>query len=110
MVRVASHKRAHTERKIASPTPPDDRLTLCFIQFLDPLLLSSEVLKETGRHVAFLTAAKASRSLVHSLVLQLTSVPFAPFLEYATCHHWYRSARHGVQWVSPLSSSCCPRH
>jgi len=45
-------------------------------QFLDPLLMSLEVLRETGRRVAFLTAAKSmKRKAVGFFARQMDSIP-----------------------------------
>jgi len=47
-------------------------------QFLDPLLLSLEVFRETGRRVAFLTAAKSlKRKAVGFFARQMDSIPVA---------------------------------
>ncbi|KAF8902117.1 glycerol-3-phosphate O-acyltransferase [Gymnopilus junonius] len=53
-------------------------------QFLDPLLLGLEVLKETNRHVQFLTAAKSmERRWVGLFTRMMGSIPVARAADYA---------------------------
>ncbi|KAJ6502580.1 glycerol-3-phosphate O-acyltransferase [Mycena sanguinolenta] len=54
-------------------------------QFLDPLLLSQEVLRETGRHVHFLAAAKSmERKAVGFFIRLMQSIPVARAADTAT--------------------------
>ncbi|WVQ82544.1 hypothetical protein IAT38_004673 [Cryptococcus sp. DSM 104549] len=53
-------------------------------QFLDPLLLFSEVRKEAGRRVSVLTAAKSmSRKFIGSVARVMDSIPVARAADYA---------------------------
>lgn len=67
-------------------------------QFLDPLLLSLEVYRETHRRVQFLTAAKSMQRKVVGFLVRLMDSSEPP--QYLS---WFFSA------LKMLSSSCRPR-